>query len=75
VYALKFAFYVKYRLLANTIFDEYLTRHSDAYGKPIGSGSLLLIQKKGIVLWLQALPAADTGKAWFADAELYINPT
>jgi hypothetical protein len=28
----------------------------------------------GMVVWIQALPANFEGVAWFADAELYINP-
>jgi len=28
----------------------------------------------GMVVWIQALPATFEGVAWFADAELYINP-
>jgi hypothetical protein len=28
-----------------------------------------------IVMWAQVLKAADVGNGWFADAELYINPT
>ncbi|MGD0644308.1 MAG: hypothetical protein ABSA75_05320 [Candidatus Bathyarchaeia archaeon] len=29
----------------------------------------------GMIPWLQVRPATDYGKAWFADAQLYINPS
>jgi hypothetical protein len=28
----------------------------------------------GMMPWIQVLPMRDTGYAWFADAELYVNP-
>ena len=37
---------MKYRLLANAIFDEVLTRHFDAYGKSIGRGHYSWLEKK-----------------------------
>jgi hypothetical protein len=33
------------------------------------------IQVDSFVLWLDVRPVADLGQVWFADAELYINPT
>jgi hypothetical protein len=37
-------------------------------------GAIPPTQVRQIVMWVQALPTTAQGNAWFADAELYINP-
>jgi hypothetical protein len=39
-------------------------------------GTVLVTPSKitGMIMWLQAIPITFQGVAWFADAELYINP-
>jgi hypothetical protein len=51
---------------------------STYYTRVYRGGSVLdcnPVQIDSMVLWLQVLTPTDTGVAWFADAELYSNPT
>ena len=44
------------------------------YTKSTSGEPITATQVTHIVMWIQALPTTFVGKAWFADAELYINP-
>jgi hypothetical protein len=47
---------------------------STTYTRDQTGASIPGTQINGILLWIQARPGDANGNAWFADAELYINP-
>jgi hypothetical protein len=56
-------------IVPDTWFDIDNQWGSPNYGKPIPPQQIM-----GFIAWMQVVPVAETGVAWFSDAELYINP-